>query len=64
MPRTRQKDQIRKDIEIIVKNGKKCNKTESGRMETTGVFSVIVDPYLWRQLKIDDGNDDVILNRK
>ena len=38
------------------KIGKKYMKTASGRIETAGDFSVIVDPYLWKRLKNDDGD--------
>ena len=40
-------DQNRTDIEIRRENGKKYNKTESGRLEMAGDFSVIVNPYLF-----------------
>ena len=36
------------------KIGKKYKKTGSGRMKTVEDFSVIVGPYLWKQLKNDD----------
>ena len=36
------------------KIGKKYKKTESGRIETVGDFSVRVVPYLCKRLKNDD----------
>ena len=34
--------------------GKKYKETGSGRVEIAGDFSVLVYPYLWERLKIDD----------
>ena len=47
-PRTTWISQIGKDIEM---RGKKYKKTDSGKIYTAGDFSVIVYPYLWKQLK-------------
>ena len=38
------------------KIGKKYKKTGSGRIGTAGDFSVIVNPYLWKQVKNDDAH--------
>ena len=35
--------------------GGNWENTRSRRIETAGDFSVMVNPYLWKQLKIDDG---------
>ena len=40
------------------KLGKKCKKTESGKLETVRDSFVIVDPYPWKQLKNDDDDYD------
>jgi hypothetical protein len=45
-PRTRKIDQIRKDIEMTEKNGKKYKKIGSRRIEMVRDFSIIVNPYL------------------
>ena len=51
--RTRWIDQIGK--ELRGKNLEEIQKkTGSGRIETAGNFSVIVDPYLWKLLINDD----------
>ena len=54
--RTRWIDQIRKDKKLKGKIGKKYRETKNGRIEVTGDFCVIVDPYLWKWRKND--NDD------
>ena len=43
-----------KGIQTEGKIGMKYKKTGSGKIETAGDFSVIVDPYLWKLLKNDD----------
>ena len=45
-PRTRLINQIRKDLEIRGKIGKKYKKTGSRRIEMAEDFCVIVDPYI------------------
>ena len=51
MDRPNQKEYRNKSGKI----GKKYKKTGSGRIETAGDFSLIVYPYLWKQLKNNDG---------
>ena len=46
---TRWIDQIRKDIHMREKIGKEYKKTISGRIETAGDFSLMVNPYLWKR---------------
>ena len=45
--------------EWVRKIGKKYKKTGSGRIEMAGDFAVIVNLYLWKLLKNDDGNEDL-----
>ena len=64
-PRTRHIDQIRNEpgnCEQIQKKEKE-KKTGSGRMETAGDVSVMVEPYLWKRLKnvVDIMKKDVFL---
>ena len=49
-PRIRWIDQIRKNIGM---RGGKYKKTGSGRIEMTGDFFIIVNPYLWKLPKND-----------
>ena len=44
----------RKNIEIKGEIQKKYKKRGNGRIETTGDFSLIADPYIWKRLKNDD----------
>ena len=54
-PKTKWIDQIRKDIEMTGENWEEIqDKTGSGQIETAGVLSVIVDPYLWKLFKNDN----------
>ena len=52
--RTTWLDQIRKDTEMRGKSWEEIQKTGSERIGTAGDFSVIFDPYLWKNLKNDD----------
>ena len=37
-------------------NERKYKKIGIGRIKMAGDFSIIVDPYLWKRLKNDDGD--------
>ena len=50
-------DPIRKDIEVRGENCEEIKKTGIGRIEAAGNFSVIIDPYFWKLLKIHHDDD-------